>query len=204
MAGGWGACMAGGWACMAGGMHGREACMAGGHAWWGHAWQGLCMAGGAYMAGGHAWWGHAWQGVCMAGTGMHGRGVCVACMHAPPPPRRYYEIRSMSGRYASYWNALLFSVLVFADFYFIFKQLFVDKDTIINAVTSSHDIHLLKIDNREDDIVTRINQWMTTMIEDIHQKEEIERNRERVSEINNLIDHLRDEMDNLDLVGPNY
>ena len=111
----------------------------------------------------------------------------------------------MSGRYASYWNAfLLFSVLVFADFYFIFKQLFVDKDTIINAVTSSHDIHLLKIDNREDDIVTRINQWMTTMIEDIHQKEEIERNRQRVSEINNLIDHLRDEMDNLDLVGPNY
>ena len=25
-----------------------------------------------------------------------------------PPPSRYYEIRSMSGRYASYWNAFLF------------------------------------------------------------------------------------------------
>ena len=36
--------------------------------------------------------GHAWQGVCVAGGGIHGR---------------YYEIRSMSGRYASYWNAFL-------------------------------------------------------------------------------------------------
>ena len=25
-----------------------------------------------------------------------------------PPPGRYYEIRSMSGRYAYYWNAFLF------------------------------------------------------------------------------------------------
>ena len=58
MAGGRGACMAGGAcvarvACMAGGMHRRRACMAGGF-----AWQGACMAGGA------------WQGACMAG-GTH-------------------------------------------------------------------------------------------------------------------------------------
>ena len=31
-------------------------------------------------------------------------GECVACM----PPGRYYEIRSMSRRYTTYWNALLF------------------------------------------------------------------------------------------------
>ena len=79
-----------------------------------------------------------------------------------------------------------------------------DKDTIINAVTSSHDVHLLKIDNREDDIVTRINQWMSSMMQEIHEKEEIQRNRSRVSEINNLIDHLRDELDNLDLHGGAY
>ena len=41
--------------------------------------------------------------VCPRG-GVHGRGACVACT---PPPSRYYEIRSMSGRYASYWNAFL-------------------------------------------------------------------------------------------------
>ena len=38
---------------------------------------------------------HAWQGVCMAG-GVHAR---------------YYEIRSMSGRYAFYWNAFLFRLI---------------------------------------------------------------------------------------------
>ena len=25
----------------------------------------------------------------------------------PPPPQRHYDMRSMSGRYASYWNAFL-------------------------------------------------------------------------------------------------
>ena len=58
---------------------------------------GMCGRGG--MGGGeHVCWWHAWQG------GMHGRGVHARLgMH-----RRYYEIRSMSGRYASYWNAFLF------------------------------------------------------------------------------------------------
>ena len=79
-------------------MHGRE----------GHAWQGGCMVGGD-MCG----WGHVWQGVCMAG-GMHGRGVCMMGEHAwwgacvaGGVCARYYEIRSMSGRYASYWSAFL-------------------------------------------------------------------------------------------------
>ena len=99
------------------GMHGRGV---------GHAWQGVCMAGGVHGRG------CAWQGACVAGGGacmagdVHGRGACMAggvhgrdrhawqggvCdMHACPPTR-YYEIWSMSGRYASYWNAfLLFSV----------------------------------------------------------------------------------------------
>lgn len=111
------------------------------------------------------------------------------------------KLRRQPNRIYLHLNFFLMPVFT-KDVYLL--QLFVDKDTIINAVTSSHDIHLLKIDNREDDIVTRINQWMTSMIENIHDKEEIDRNRQRVSEINNLIDHLRDEMDNLDLVGPNY
>ena len=55
----------------------------GGHAWW----RGACMVKGACVAKG----GHAWQ----RGGGM--RGI-----------RRDTEIRSMSGRYASYWNAFLF------------------------------------------------------------------------------------------------
>ena len=80
----------------------------GGHAWLlpgmcvvapgGHAWLlgGVCGCSG----GGHVWllWGgHAWLlpgGVWLLREGM--RGI-----------RRDTEIRSMSGRYASYWNAFL-------------------------------------------------------------------------------------------------
>ncbi|XP_077980345.1 dynein regulatory complex subunit 3-like isoform X2 [Glandiceps talaboti] len=81
------------------------------------------------------------------------------------------------------------------------RVLFVDKDTIQNAVSASHDLHLLKIDNREDDIITRANGWMASLMEKIHQEEEIKRSRDRVGEINNLIDHLNDEIENLDLHG---
>jgi hypothetical protein len=83
-------------------------------------------------------------------------------------------------------------------------QLFVDKDTIISAVQSSHDVHLMRIDNREDDLITRINHWMQSLIDEIHAQEEVVRNRKRVTEINHLIDHLREEIDNLDLGGQNY
>ena len=42
------------------------------------------------------------RGACVVAGGVHGgRGVCVG----------YDEIRSMSGRYASYWNAFLFQFL---------------------------------------------------------------------------------------------
>ena len=47
------------------------------------------------MAGGVRGGGHAWQGACKEG-GVRGR---------------YYEMRSMSGRYASYWNAFLLVII---------------------------------------------------------------------------------------------
>ena len=117
-----GACMAGCVCVAGGGMHGRGACMVEGLVWQrgmhgrGHAWQegmhgGGCVWWGAmYGRGGVHGGGHAWWGVCMAG-GMCGvgdawqGGACVAGgggVHG-----RYYEIRSMSVRYASYWNAFL-------------------------------------------------------------------------------------------------
>ena len=87
-----------GWACVAAG-----ACMAGGRVWQGgicgrgvcvvgeHVWQGD-MRGrrGACVAGGHAW-----QGAYVAG---HGR-----------------RDGHYSGRYASYWNALLWFITVSVD-----------------------------------------------------------------------------------------
>ncbi|XP_067317234.1 dynein regulatory complex subunit 3-like [Anolis sagrei] len=79
------------------------------------------------------------------------------------------------------------------------RMLFVDKDTIVNAVNASHDIHLLKIDNREDEIVTKANGWASVLIERVH-NDEINRNRSRVMEINQYIDHLRGELDNWDIL----
>ncbi|KAJ8037161.1 Dynein regulatory complex subunit 3 [Holothuria leucospilota] len=81
------------------------------------------------------------------------------------------------------------------------KMLLVDKDTITSAVSASHDVHLLKIDNREDDIIQRANGWMASLMERIHQEEEVVRNRDRVKEINNFIDNLKEEVRNLELPG---
>ena len=78
-----------------------------------HAWQGgACVAeGGMHSRTGMCGRGCAWQGAyvaeqaCMAGVACMTGGVCMArggmC-------GRYYGIRSMSGRYASYWNAILY------------------------------------------------------------------------------------------------
>ena len=71
------------------------------------AW-GACM-----VAGGHVWlWGACVvvEGRCMVAGGMHdcwgacvvARGACIG----------YDKIRSMSGRYASYWNAFLLMLIV--------------------------------------------------------------------------------------------
>ena len=74
-----------------GGMHGcsRGACMValGGHVW--------------LLLGGHAWL--LW-GVCVVARGR-------AWLLPGGVSGFFDEIRSMSGRYASYWNAFLFRVL---------------------------------------------------------------------------------------------
>ena len=96
-------------------------CMvAGGHAWlWGACMVvgGVCGCGGCvWLLGGIHGCGvgrgvHGCWGVSMVAEGMHGCwGVCVVvgggCIG-------YNEIRSMSGRYASYWNAFLFILFSF-------------------------------------------------------------------------------------------
>ena len=84
-------CGGGGGACVAGGMHGRG---------WG-------------MGGMHG------GGACVAG-GMHGRGVCMASMPPPKQILRDMVIWSMSGRYASYWNAFLFIIFLLSNIYGVF------------------------------------------------------------------------------------
>ena len=84
-----------------GGMRGfiQGACMVlfRGHAWF-YSGAHACVV----LFGGHAWFylgGHAW----FFRGGMHGFFSFFG----------YNEIRSMSGRYASYWNAFLFKFVVF-------------------------------------------------------------------------------------------
>ena len=45
--------------------------------------------------------------------------------------------------------------------------------------------------------MTKANSAMQTLIEKIH-SDEIHRNRSRVSEINNVIDHFKDELENVE------
>ncbi|XP_030067016.1 dynein regulatory complex subunit 3 [Microcaecilia unicolor] len=78
------------------------------------------------------------------------------------------------------------------------RMLFVDKDTIVNAVGASHDLHLLKIDNREDEMFTKINSWASNLIQKV-QRNEAARNRKRVTEIVAYIEHLIDDLDDLEL-----
>ena len=72
----------------------------------GYVFTGVCLSGGCAWQGGVHSRGH----VCGRGAcAWRGGGACAwlgacACMS----PGRYYEIRSMRGRYASYWNAFLF------------------------------------------------------------------------------------------------
>ncbi|CAB1342382.1 unnamed protein product [Coregonus sp. 'balchen'] len=73
---------------------------------------------------------------------------------------------------------------------------YIDYDTVINAVSTSHDTHLLKIDNREDELVTRSNSWMSALMKSV-QDEEVKRNRKRISEIHNYIDYVRDQLDEM-------
>ncbi|XP_073689261.1 dynein regulatory complex subunit 3 [Garra rufa] len=81
-------------------------------------------------------------------------------------------------------------------------MLLVDKDTVTNAVSASHDTHLLKIDNREDELVTRINSWMRGLLKSIHD-EEVTRNRNRISEIQNYISYVKDELEDMRLFEHN-
>ena len=85
----------------------------------GCSWEGVCGCsgqggggGGVCMVapGGHAWL--LWGGVCGCSRGVGGMRGCSGGGEHAWLLRRDTEIRSMSGRYASYWNAFLLWVRV--------------------------------------------------------------------------------------------
>ena len=53
-------------------------------------------------------------------------------------------------------------------------------------LTTSHDLHVLRLDTREDSLVRRSSDWVTSLIDDLHEHVEMMRNRERITEICHL------------------
>jgi len=77
-------------------------------------------------------------------------------------------------------------------------QLVAEKEFLIAMLTTSHDLHLLRIDTREDALVRRSSDWVGALIDDMHERVEMRRNRERITEICHFVDHLRDQVDEIE------
>lgn len=76
---------------------------------------------------------------------------------------------------------------------FYLTQLLVDKDTLVSALNTAHDTHLLTVDNKEDNISHRSTNDLAKILEDIQSKE-LARNRKKVSEINKYVEIQRSEL----------
>ncbi|XP_037091732.1 dynein regulatory complex subunit 3-like isoform X2 [Pollicipes pollicipes] len=77
-------------------------------------------------------------------------------------------------------------------------ELFTDKEVVMSLVAGSHDAHMQAIDGREDTMTSRLKTWLQSTIANML-KEEEERNRSRVIEINHFLDKQRDELDDFDV-----
>lgn len=42
-----------------------------------------------------------------------------------------------------------------------------DKEILMNALSASHDLHLLVIDQREDKLVSGVKSWLSNIIENL-------------------------------------
>ena len=83
-------------------------------------------------------------------------------------------------------------------FIFLWLKLVAEKEFLISMLTASHDLHLLRVDTREDALVRRSGDWVTALIDDLHDHVEMRRNRERVTEICHFVDRLREEVDEIE------
>lgn len=73
-------------------------------------------------------------------------------------------------------------------------QLLTDKDTLVSALNTSHDSHLLAIDAREDSIAHRSKSDLSHLLEGLGE-EELARNRRKVTEIRQYIDWEKQEVE---------
>nr|KAG5706918.1 hypothetical protein BaRGS_021424 [Batillaria attramentaria] len=78
------------------------------------------------------------------------------------------------------------------------RLIFTEKDTVMAAVHTSHDVHMLKIDVTEDAMLKGLDRWMTDLLKKIRE-EEHNRNRHRVVQIAHIIDYSREQLDALEM-----
>uniref|UniRef100_A0A667YAI7 Dynein regulatory complex subunit 3 n=1 Tax=Myripristis murdjan TaxID=586833 RepID=A0A667YAI7_9TELE len=106
------------------------------------------------------------------------------------------------------------------------RMFFLDKDQVMNALGASHDTHLVKINDRENLLGTRVNAWKVALLKEVgnlkyiitnlqslllfalflcrsiqYQDKEMKRNRMRISEIHSLADCFRKQLERLQLHG---
>ncbi|CAH8641745.1 unnamed protein product [Heterobilharzia americana] len=77
--------------------------------------------------------------------------------------------------------------------------IFIDKESVTNALAASNDAHLLKIDEFADEIGAKARKWAKETINSIYSGERYNRNRARVMEINHYVDALRNDVENLEV-----
>ncbi|KAJ8967352.1 hypothetical protein NQ317_008718 [Molorchus minor] len=75
-------------------------------------------------------------------------------------------------------------------------EIMYDKESVNNAIGTTHDKHMLVIDTREDTLVSRAKKCAETFTTDLV-KEEIARNRYKILEINHFLDVQREEFEDL-------
>uniref|UniRef100_A0A3Q3W139 Dynein regulatory complex subunit 3 n=1 Tax=Mola mola TaxID=94237 RepID=A0A3Q3W139_MOLML len=74
------------------------------------------------------------------------------------------------------------------------KILFTDRDMVLDALTGGHDNRLLKINDRETQLVSGINAWKVALIEGIQEKE-LQQNRMRISGIYRYVEYLKKQLE---------
>ncbi|XP_063708940.1 dynein regulatory complex subunit 3-like [Culicoides brevitarsis] len=76
------------------------------------------------------------------------------------------------------------------------KEFLQDKDFISSLALGMRDLHLHRIDAREDRLITRSRNWVKELC-DKFQRNEVKRNRAKISEITYFLQIQRDEMERL-------
>nr|XP_020471996.1 dynein regulatory complex subunit 3 isoform X2 [Monopterus albus] len=77
-----------------------------------------------------------------------------------------------------------------------FIMLFTDRDTVMDVLATGHDNHLMKINDRETLLVTRLNAWKAALIKGIQDKE-LKLHRIRLSDIHRYADYLRKQLEEM-------